>query len=95
MSEDPPEDITQHAEFRARCEAATGWNGSNELFKARPIDGVPCPPELWARLQAARQAAAARAAAAAPPSCNRPPELWAQLQAARLQAARAAWYRPA
>lgn len=60
MSEDPPEDITQHAEFRARCEASSGWNGSLELFVYRPLDGVRCPPEYWERLQAARAAAADR-----------------------------------
>lgn len=60
MSEDPPEDITQHAEFRARCEAASGWNGSHELFVYRPLDGVPCPPAYRTRLQAARAAAADR-----------------------------------
>lgn len=60
VNEDPPEDITQHAEFRASCEAATGWNGSQAVYRHEPLQADPCPPDLWARLQAARAAAADR-----------------------------------
>lgn len=62
MTEDPPEDITQHAEFSARAELASGWNGSQSLFVGEPLKADPCRPELRAKLQALRDAAAARAA---------------------------------
>lgn len=62
VTEDPPEDITTHAEFRQRANAASGWNGSHELYRPEPLSGGPCPADLWAKLQALRAAAADRAA---------------------------------
>lgn len=66
MSEDPPEDITQHHGWRASAEAATGWNGSRELYVHRPLQGAPCPPAILAKLQALRAAAADRASRQVP-----------------------------
>lgn len=62
MTEDPPEDITQHAAFRATAEAASGWNGSHAIYVHDGHRGEPCPEPYRSQLQALREAAAARAA---------------------------------
>lgn len=56
------EDFESEQAQRAAAERMSGWNGSQALYVPEPYVWAPCPADVRARLDAARDAAARRAA---------------------------------